>query len=127
MDPGPQHAQPGQPADQPGLPARGGPIGPDRARDLLTGKILFSPNAIPSSNQPVEEGSTLFVGDDVQVKWGSSWWAGTVLGLEPDGKVRIRYFGWAESWNEVKPRSELQFDPRARVRALDSTFVRQGW
>jgi hypothetical protein len=89
--------------------------------------VIFNPGAIPSSNAPVQPTTHLYVGQDLQVKYGSTWWAGTVLGFEPDGRVKIRYFGWANSYDEPKTREELQLDRDARVRALDKTYVRQGW
>ena len=109
------------------VPPHGDPLPLEAANDLLTGTILFNPEPIPSSNTPVEPDTRLDPGQNLQVKFGGTWWAGTILGFEPDGRVRIHYFGWADSWDEPKPRAELQLDRAARVHALDSTYVREGW
>jgi hypothetical protein len=117
----------GAPVATGNYPTHGGPLLPEQAHWLLAEKVLFSPNSIASSNVPVGPDTQLFVGQDLQVKWGETWWAGTVVGMEAEGKVRIHYFGWAASWDEVKTRAELQLDKGARVRALDSTYVRKNW
>ena len=108
-------------------PPHGGPLLPEEAHRLLSGKVIFNPAAIPSSNIAIGPDTLLAQGQDLQVKYGSTWWAGTILGFEPDGRVRIHYFGWAASWDEPKARAELQLDTNARVRALDSTYVRKNW
>jgi hypothetical protein len=110
-----------------GFPLHGGPLLPEEAHRLLSGTINFNPVAIPSSNVAIEPDTPLELGQDLQVKYGGTWWAGTILGFEPDGRVRIHYFGWAASWDEAKSRAELQLDSAARVRALDSTYVRKNW
>ncbi len=108
-------------------PPHGAELQPNDAHELLAEKVLFNPNPIPSSNTAIAPDTPLEIGQHLQVKWGDQWWAGRVLGLEPDGKVRIHYFGWADSWDEAKPRTELQWDRKAPVRALESTYVRKGW
>ena len=108
-----------------GLPPHNSPISPEQAHALLTGQIHFNPTAIPGSDIPIAPDTPLAVGQDLQVKWGNDWWAGTVLSFEPDGRIRIHYFGWADSWDEPKTRTELQLDRQARVHALDRTYVRQ--
>lgn len=108
-------------------PAHGSPLSREDAHKLLAGTVIFNPGSIPSSNVPVEPNTFLQVGQDIQIKYGSTWWAGTVLGMEQDGRVKVRYFGWASSYDESKTREELQLDRDARVRALDNTYVRQGW
>jgi hypothetical protein len=108
-------------------PPHGSPLGTEEAHRLLSGKVIFNPGSIASSNVPADPDLPLKIGEDVQVKYGNSWWAGTIVGPEPDGRVRIHYFGWADSWDEAKTRAELQVDRNARVRALDSTYMRKGW
>jgi hypothetical protein len=108
-------------------PPQGGPLLAEDAHRLLAGTVIFNPKSIPSSNTPVELDTPLDLGQDLQIKWGGTWWAGSILGFEPDGRVRIHYFGWASSYDELKSRSELQLDRTARVRALESTYVRTGW
>ena len=108
-------------------PAHGSAITPEQAHVLLSGTVIFNPNAIPSSGKAVDETTPLEVGQDLQIKWGSTWWAGTILGFESDGRAKVHYFGWASSYDEPKPRDELQLDSSARVKALDSVFKRKGW
>jgi hypothetical protein len=112
---------------QASYPPHGGALLPEEAHRLLSEAVIFNPRPIPSSNTPVGPETPLRVGQELQVKFGGSWWAGTVLGFEDDGRVRVHYFGWAPSWDEPKARAELQLDNTARVRALDSTYVRKGW
>ncbi len=110
----------------PDAPPAGSAILPDQAHQLLTGTVRFDPQSIPSSGTPVAPDTRLDLGQDLQVLWGGNWWAASIRGFEPDGKVRIHYFGWADTWDEAKDRSELQLDLAARVHALDSTYKR-GW
>jgi hypothetical protein len=107
-------------------PARGSKLSPEEAHRLLSGTIQFNPGSIQSSGIPVGQDTPLLIGQDLQVKYGGTWWAASIVGLEPDGRVRIHYFGWADSYDEVKSRAELQLDPDVRLRALDGSFVRDG-
>ena len=72
---------------------------------------------IPSSGKPVTAKTPLKAGDVLQVEWGGQWWAGKVLNVSAKGDVKIHYLGWASSWDEVVPRSQLQIDPKADVKA----------
>lgn len=108
------------------VPERGSFLTPEEAHRLLTDTVQFNPQAIPSSGVPVRADTPLEVGQDLQIKWGSTWWAGTIVGFESDGRVRVHYFGWANSHDELKTRAELQLDRDARVRALDLSFKREG-
>jgi hypothetical protein len=109
------------------FPPHGSPLSPEEAHRLLSGTVIFNPKSIPSSDRAIEPDTPLEVGQDLQVKYGGTWWSGTILAFEPDGRVRIHYYGWADSWDEPKTRAELQWDVDARVHALDSTYVREGW
>lgn len=108
-------------------PPHGSAVTVTEAQDLLTGTINFQPGSIPSSDTPVDADAPLTIGQDLQVKWQNTWWAGSVVRFEQDGKVRIHYFGWSDSWDEPKSRTELQLDRQAEVRAIDSVYERKGW
>jgi hypothetical protein len=56
----------------------------------------------------VTEDTPLSEGDAVQIEWGGSWWAGSVVALKEDGKVRITYSGYDNSWDENVPRTRLR-------------------
>lgn len=119
----------GQPSDSSTewkVPERGSILTPEEAHRLLTDAIQFNPQSIPSSGDRVLPDTPLVVGQDLQVKWGNTWWAGTIVGLEADGRVRVHYFGWSSSYDELKTRSELQLDRHARVRAIDGSYKREG-
>jgi hypothetical protein len=122
--PAPKSLEPVVAVPEAAYPPHDSSLHPEEAHRLLSGTIIFNPRAIQSSNVPIEPHALLVPGQDLQVKYGSTWWAGTVLGLEKDGRVRIHYFGWADSWDELKTRAELQVDSDVRVRALDSTYKR---
>jgi hypothetical protein len=107
-------------------PPRGSKLSPEEAHRLLTGAVQFNPGAIQSSGIAVEQDTPLRIGQDLQVKYGSTWWAASIVGFEPDGRVRIHYFGWADSYDELKSRAELQLDPDAPLRAIDQMYTREG-
>jgi hypothetical protein len=75
------------------------------------------PGAIPSSGKAVTAGTPLRVGMMLQVEWGGEWWAARIIGIQRDGQVKIHYLGWESEWDEVVPRSRLQLDPEAWVKA----------
>lgn len=85
-------------------------------------EIPFRPGSIVSSGLPVLEDTVLQEGQDLQLKWGSSWWAATITGFEPDGGIRVRYFGWGSYPEEIVPRSDLQLDSDVRRKAVDATY-----
>jgi hypothetical protein len=62
------------------------------------------------TGKPVKAGTTLHAGQTVQVEWFGAWWAGEVLDVLGDGRVKIRYPGWGSGWDEAVPRSRLRLD-----------------
>jgi hypothetical protein len=38
-------------------------------------------------------------GDKVDIEWKGSWWQGEVLEVK-DGKYKVHYTGWSNSWDE---------------------------
>lgn len=39
------------------------------------------------------------IGAKIDIQWGASWWAGTVLAAR-DGVYLVHYDGWSSSWDE---------------------------
>ena len=77
---------------------------------------ITNPSAIPSSGAPITSTAQLAKGTRLQVEWSGRWWLGEVLGLLADNRVQIHYVGWADSWDEIVPRSRLQLlKPVART------------
>ena len=62
------------------------------------------------SGLEVSEQTELRPGQHLLVEWGGQWWAGGVLELRPDGKVKVHYIGWDSTWDELVPRSRLQLE-----------------
>lgn len=120
-----QSAVPLEPETPPPMteaPPRGQPITAAQRAQLMREDVAFNPGRIESSETPVTEDTALTAGQDIQIKWNGTWWAGLITGIEPDGMVRVRYFGWGSYPEEIVPRSDLQWDPAARARALEATY-----
>lgn len=79
-----------------------------------------TPGAIESTGKPVSSKTKLKAGQVLQAEDGGQWYAARVLGLEPDGQVKIHYIGWPSQFDEVLPRSRLQLDPDAVDKARKS-------
>ena len=60
------------------------------------------PGLVPDATTP------LTVGQSVQVEWNGSWYEGSILALRDDGRVRIHYEGWAQSYDEDVTRDRLR-------------------
>jgi len=82
--------------------------------------ILYQPGPIQASGIEVTKDTPLEVGASLQVIDGRSHWAADIISLEDDGWVGIHYVGFDSSWDEVVPRSSLQLDADARVKAISS-------
>jgi hypothetical protein len=114
----------GRPEQKPeGFPAHGSTLNVKQFQDLMEGNILFSPQSIPPSGKTVTDNAPLQVGQEVLLEWKGSWWAGTVTGFEPDGAVRVRYFGWDQSWDEAVPRSDIQLGTNTRETAIQTVYT----
>ena len=64
---------------------------------------------VQPSGKPVPTELALEVGRPVLVQWKNSWWNGSVIEQLAGGNVRIHYEGWDAKYDEVVPRSRLQF------------------
>ncbi|MES2597651.1 MAG: hypothetical protein V4662_20060 [Verrucomicrobiota bacterium] len=108
-----------------GFPNVGGTLNREQFSELMTGAVEFNPGAISSSERPVTANTPLRVGQEVQLKWNSTWWAATITGFESDGTVRVSYFGWNRSYDEAVPRTDLQLDTNTREKAIQSAYSYQ--
>ena len=68
----------------------------------------FKGTPVESSGIAVTDKSLLKVGQSVQVKSGSLWWAAKILSMESGGRIKVRFDGWDSSWDEVVQRAQLQ-------------------
>lgn len=62
-------------------------------------KPSISENEALRISVPIANAS-LSAGDKVLIKWGASWWHGTVIGTNPDGSIRVHYDGWSKHSDE---------------------------
>jgi hypothetical protein len=93
------------------------------------GPVEADPLRAALSTRPVTERTRLAPGDALHVEWGGRWWAGSVVRVEDDGRVRIHYEGWASSWDETVPRSRLALPstgPRTVSVVLDNAQALSG-
>jgi len=66
------------------------------------------PGPLEPTGEPVTAETRLLVGESVQTEWQNQWWAARVIGLEPDGRVKVHYIGWEDRWDEVVTRERLR-------------------
>ncbi len=69
------------------------------------------PAPVTASGRALEEDMPLKPGDLVLVQWQSQWYAGDVLEVQDDGKVKVHFRGWGEQWDEAVSRERLQLPP----------------
>ena len=100
------------------------PLTPERRKALLEGREIFNPGAIEESKVPVTDQTPLRPGQALQVSYAGTWYAAEVVGIEGDGGIHIKYFGWGSNWDEIVPRSDLRLDPQARERAVEKFGAR---
>lgn len=81
-------------------------------------KVTYDPHPITSSGKPISDKDKLKPGDFLQVEWNGQWWAAKVISLENINQVKIHYLGYADSFDEIVPRSRLQADPQADKKVL---------
>jgi hypothetical protein len=67
-----------------------------------------NPGPIEPGGEPVTAKTDLAGDQPVEIQWGQSWWAGTVVALEPDGRVKVHYTGWSPANDELAPRDRLR-------------------
>lgn len=96
LDPAPEEIRPAIAATTPTAPAPSG--------------IPTTPQSEPSKAlepQAVANDYEIKKGDKFQAKWAGQWYPVEIVGLEPDGKVKIHWIGYTDNWDQVVPRTEL--------------------
>lgn len=66
------------------------------------------PGAEQERGLEVDGATSLVFGQPVQIEWNGSWFTGAVLAVHDDGRVRVHYGGWADSYDEDVPRDRLR-------------------
>lgn len=115
----PQSAPREKPVD---FPKSGSSLNAEQFRQLMAGDISFAPQSLPPSGRSVDDSTPLQAGQEILIEWKGSWWAGTVTGFEPDGAVRVSYFGWDRNGDEAVPRSDIQLGTNTREMAIQSVY-----
>lgn len=64
----------------------------------------------------ITQATPLTIGQKVETKWGSTWFASEVMDLLADGKVKVHYAGWSSGSDETVERTRLR-NPRGVVRS----------
>src|SRR5262245_51015292 len=72
----------------------------------LSRRAAAGNQAVPPRGAITDE-TVLEPGDRIQIEWGGSWWQGSVVQVEDDGRVRISYDGYSSASDETVPRSRL--------------------
>jgi hypothetical protein len=70
---------------------------------------------VATTGEPVDANTPLQVGSRVIAKWGDHWWDAEVIGMEPNGHVRIHYTEWESRFDEVVPRDRLRLPADQRL------------
>lgn len=104
------------------FPESGSSLSAEQFRQLMVGDISFAPQSLPPSGRSVDDSTPLQAGQEILIEWKGSWWAGTVTGFEPDGAVRVSYFGWDRNWDEAVPRSDIQLGTNTREMAIQTVY-----
>ncbi len=79
--------------------------------DVSRDRVLLRPGG-EQAVQPtgaVATGETeLTPGQRIQIEWLGTWYEGSVLDVHPDGRVRVHYEGWDETYDEDVPRERVR-------------------
>ena len=61
---------------------------------------------------PVDDGwlteLELHTGDEVEVRWGTTWWKAEILAELPDGGYLVHYLGWGRTFDQVVSSSQVR-------------------
>jgi hypothetical protein len=76
----------------------------------LSGDGFGPPPVAAAGGRPVGPTTALQPGDRVQAQWCGAWYAAEVVAAHADGKVRVHFDGWDDSWDETLTRSSLRIE-----------------
>ncbi|MGC6448337.1 MAG: hypothetical protein ACON5J_18045 [Rubripirellula sp.] len=68
----------------------------------------------PFTKPIVSSGNVYRVGDQVEVEWAGSWHKASVLQILTNGRVKVHYIGWSDSWDEVVPLNRVRREKPAK-------------
>ena len=77
------------------------------AQGTTNGETALSSTADPGG-MPVNMMTAMVPGQVIQVHWGSNWYQSSVVAPQPDGTVRIHYFGWSSSSDSNVTRDRIR-------------------
>lgn len=94
----------------------------------VTTLVETRPGGEEARGAAVDSATPIAVGQPVQIEWNGSWFPGLVLAVHSDGRVRVHYGGWADSYDEDVPRDRLRVlaggtvtvEPRGDVATAES-------
>jgi len=69
---------------------------------------------VPFTKPIVSSGNVYSVGDQVEVEWAGSWYKASVLQILTNGRVKVHYIGWSDSWDEVVPLNRVRREKPAK-------------
>ena len=69
----------------------------------------------PFTKPIVSSGNVYSVGDQVEVEWAGSWYKASILQILTNGRVKVHYIGWSDSWDEVVPLNRVRREKPAKT------------
>ncbi len=66
-----------------------------------------SPAGVQPTGRPADQFTPLAIGQPVQVRWNDAWYEGHIRAVYPDGRVRVHYEGWDDSFDEDVDRARV--------------------
>ncbi len=69
---------------------------------------------VPVKKPIVSSGNVYSVGDQVEVEWAGSWYKASILQILTNGRVKVHYIGWSDSWEEVVPLNRVRRETPAK-------------
>ena len=69
---------------------------------------------VPFTKPIVSSGNVYSVGDQVEVEWAGSWYKASILQILTNGRVKVHYIGWSDSWDEVVPLNRVRREKPAK-------------
>ena len=69
---------------------------------------------VPFTKPIVSSGNVYRVGDQVEVEWAGSWYKASILQILTNGRVKVHYIRWSDSWDEVVPLNRVRREKPAK-------------